>query len=273
MPELPEVETVRRGLAQSITGRRIESVDVRQPRLRYVIPASFASQVVDQTVHHITRRAKYLLVQLDDGTLIWHLGMSGSIWVQQSDYQPIKHDHLLFFFDKNLTVRYHDPRRFGLIDYCPNHTALSDHRLLHHLGPEPLSDDFSTQYLYDAIATRSVPIKTLLMNNSIVVGVGNIYACESLFQAGINPTRRSNTLTKKECSALIRSIVTTLSQAIAAGGSTLRDFVNSEGQPGYFQQQLFVYGRQNTNCRVCNTPLIHLRISNRSTVYCPQCQS
>ena len=273
MPELPEVETVRRGLAQSITGRQIERVIVRQPKLRYVIPTSFASQVANQRVHHITRRAKYLLIQLDHGTLIWHLGMSGSIWIQQSDYQPIKHDHLLFFFDNNLAVRYHDPRRFGFIDYCPNDTSISDHRLLCRLGPEPLSDDFSAQYLYEAITTRSVPIKTLLMNNSIVVGVGNIYACESLFHAGINPTRPSNSLTIKECSTLVDSITTILLQAIAAGGSTLRDFVNSEGQPGYFQQQLFVYGRQKAECRVCNTPLTHLRISNRSTVYCPQCQS
>lgn len=269
MPELPEVETVKRGLAESITGLVIKRVEVLQAQLRFPIPDTFADCVTGQTVRCLSRRGKYLLCQLDDGYLLCHLGMSGSVWVHGHDYQRVKHDHVLVHFHGDRLLRYHDPRRFGMLDFCRNPES---HRLLQHLGPEPLGDAFSSDYLYQSTRRRKSAIKTHVMNSRVVVGVGNIYAGESLFHAGIHPATPAAQLTEKDCDRLVSAIVMVLSRAIEAGGSSIRDFVSSDGKPGYFQQELYVYGRDGQACRRCESILQLTRLNNRSSVYCPSCQ-
>jgi len=271
MPELPEVETTRRGIAPHIEKHTITAVTVRNFSLRWPIPSDIETLLLSQTVHRIDRRAKYLLLQCDTGTLIIHLGMSGHLQVTDDASVVAKHDHVDITFNNGLTLRYNDPRRFGAVLW----TELEDlslHPLLTHLAPEPLSDDFDTDYLVKLIAGRRTPIKTFIMNASFVVGVGNIYANEALFLAAIHPKTQTGSLSRKQVNQLVKIIKQVLEKAIEAGGTTLKDFRNSEGKPGYFAQQLNVYGREAEPCSQCGELILHYKEAQRATFYCPQCQ-
>ncbi|EAT16294.1 bifunctional DNA-formamidopyrimidine glycosylase/DNA-(apurinic or apyrimidinic site) lyase [Desulfuromonas acetoxidans] len=269
MPELPEVETVCAGLHDLVVGQQIVDVRVYESRLRYPVPMELADVLSGETVVSLRRRAKYLLMDIGPQVVILHLGMSGSLrWV--SDGQtPQKHDHVDIVFSGGC-LRFHDPRRFGLIVLAP--PPVEQHRLLAHLGPEPLSDDFDGQWLFEKSRGRRIAIKSLLMENRVVVGVGNIYANESLFLSGMAPKKTSGELTDQQCVILVDKIKKVLAEAIKAGGTTLQDFVNGHGQPGYFQQKLYVYGRDEQPCLICGTMIERCRIGQRSTFYCPECQ-
>lgn len=271
MPELPEVETTRRGLEPHLTGRRIAAVVVRHSGLRHPVPEDLATRLPDQRIHAVTRRGKYLLLACDRGWLILHLGMSGSLRLLPAATPPEKHDHFDLVLDNDTCLRLRDPRRFGAVLWTE--TDAQRHPLLANLGVEPLTPDFNGETLYQALRARSVAIKQALMNGSLVVGVGNIYANEALFRAGIDPRAPARRLSKARCEKLATAIKETLELAIAAGGSSLRDFVDSAGQPGYFQQQYQVYGRTGEPCRRCGAPIRHLRQGQRSTFYCPRCQT
>jgi formamidopyrimidine-DNA glycosylase len=270
MPELPEVETVRRGLESALRGKRLHACTVYEPRLRWPIPTAQKAQLEGCVLQTIDRRSKYLLFRFDRGTLLAHLGMTGSFWVY-SDGAPARklHDHVEWTFDDGTLVRYNDPRRFGSMHWL----GTRSHALLDVLGPEPLSDAFSGQTLLNAFRTRSAPIKAALMDNKVVVGVGNIYANEALFRAGIHPNRAANRVSLSRCESLAFVVKAVLLEAIAAGGSTLRDFVNSAGEPGAFQLNYFAYGRAGEPCRRCATGTIRMmRHSGRATYYCAKCQ-
>lgn len=269
MPELPEVETTRRGVQPFLTGQIVRDVIVREGRLRWGVPPHLADTLRGLRVERVERRAKYLLIGFETGTLIIHLGMSGSLRIVEHDLPAQKHDHIDFVLQAR-TLRYRDPRRFGAVLWHIGPIEL--HPLLRALGPEPLGDDFSGEVLFRATRAKRTAIKLLLMNNSVVVGVGNIYANEALFAAGIHPARQAGALGRAECEALAHAIRDILERAIAAGGSTLRDFVDAEGKPGYFQQTYHVYGRSDTPCDRCGTPICHMRQGQRSTFYCPNCQ-
>lgn len=268
MPELPEVETTRRGITPHLDQQTLTQVMVRQAKLRYPVPVELISSLVGQTLASIKRRAKYLLLNFNQHTLIIHLGMSGSLRILDSNTEWRKHDHWQLDFG-SVALRYHDPRRFGFLIASED---VAHYALIAKLGPEPLSHRFTPDYLQAQLAKRKSPIKTCLMNNEIVVGIGNIYACESLFLAGIHPQTPSNQVTVTQISKLHAHIQATLTRAIEQGGSTLRDFVNPDGQPGYFAQTLFVYGRAEDGCNHCQTPIENLRIGQRSSYFCPQCQ-
>ena len=270
MPELPEVETTCRGIAQAVTGQHIVSVVVRQPRLRWTLPGNFATQLTGLRIQAVRRRAKYLILELKSGALIVHLGMSGSLRVLPSSTPPLKHDHVDIVLDSGLCLRFNDPRRFGSMHFTTD--IPESHPLLRRLAPEPLGDDFHAQYLGAKARGRKVAIKQLVMNGNLVVGVGNIYASESLFRAGIRPGRRAGRVRPEELVRLVKSIKTVLAAAIRSGGTTLRDYVNSDGMPGYFRQKLYVYERSGLPCRKCKTPIKQLAQGQRSTYYCPKCQ-
>jgi formamidopyrimidine-DNA glycosylase len=270
MPELPEVETTRRGIAQSVTGRRITAVIVREPRLRWRLPGSFAAQVAGQRIRDVRRRAKYLLLDLERGTLIVHLGMSGSLRILSTEIATLKHDHVDFVLESSQSVRFNDPRRFGSMHYTTDDP--SRHVLLNKLAPEPLGDDFDADYLIAKARDRKVAIKQFIMNGNLVVGVGNIYASEALFRARIKPTRAAGRVKREELKRLVKAIKAVLNAALRSGGTTLRDYVNANGTPGYFKQKLFVYERAGEPCRVCKTPIKQARNGQRSTYYCPTCQ-
>lgn len=272
MPELPEVETTRRGLLSAVKGRHIESVELRRADLRMPFPRRLAAKLAGATILDVRRRAKYLLLDLSTrDILLVHLGMSGSFSVLHSDeHTPRTHDHELFELDNGTRMVFHDPRRFGVIDLLPK-TAETTHKLLAHLGPEPLSDAFSETYLKTALSKRSGPIKTALMDQKLVVGVGNIYASESLFKARIHPAEIAAKSAKK-AAAIIPSVRTTLEAAIASGGSTLRDYVGANGSGGYFQHEFLVYERDGKPCFVCGTTIQHLVQAGRSSYFCPRCQ-
>lgn len=268
MPELPEVETTRRGILPHLTKRTLSAVEIRQTKLRYPIVQGAIEALIGEPLIAVNRRAKYLLLHFAHQSLIIHLGMSGSLRLVSPDSEWRKHDHWqLTFGDKAL--RYHDPRRFGflLVSATP-HT----HSLLAKLGVEPLSHDFNAHYLFDFCQRRTGSIKALLMNQHIVVGIGNIYACEALFQARIHPQYPAKRLTLAQVEPLKQAIVDQLSRAIRLGGSTLKDFVNPDGNPGYFAQTLAVYGREGKPCPHCQTPIENLKITGRSSFYCPKCQ-
>ncbi len=273
MPELPEVETVCRGLEQSILGKTIEQVEVMRPDLRIPFPDNLAESLHDQAITTITRRSKYILMTLSNQlVLIMHLGMSGKILIREDEPETIhKHDHLLIRFSDDSWLIFHDPRRFGLVTLA-NAVNINEHPLLAHLGPEPLSNDFTVDYLYSQLKQKHTPIKHAIMDASLVVGVGNIYASESLFRAGVRPTRACNKVTKPEVVKLVASIREVLQEAIASGGSTLRDYVRSDGDLGYFQHRFNVYGRADKPCLVCTTPIKQIKQQNRSSFYCPNCQ-
>ncbi|MCP4635863.1 MAG: bifunctional DNA-formamidopyrimidine glycosylase/DNA-(apurinic or apyrimidinic site) lyase [Methyloversatilis sp.] len=269
MPELPEVEVTRRGIAAPLTGLTVSAVTVREPRLRWPVPAGLSTSLPGQTLRDIERRAKYLLLRFDRGTLILHLGMSGSLRVLDPAVPAEKHDHLDIVFGDRL-LRLRDPRRFGAALW---HEGPDDnHALLAGLGPEPLGADFTAAGLQAALARRGCAIKLAIMDSAVVVGVGNIYASESLFRARIRPGTAARRLTGPQCARLRDEIRATLNDALAAGGSTLRDFLHADGEPGYFQQSYFVYGRDGQPCRVCGTAIRLRRMGARSTFFCPACQ-
>jgi formamidopyrimidine-DNA glycosylase len=269
MPELPEVEITRRGIEPFVIGKTITAMEVRNPHLRWRVPRNMARRIVGQTVRRLLRRGKYLLFEFAEGWLIVHLGMSGSLRVVDPESSPRKHDHVdLVFGTKALRLR--DPRRFGAVLWQDGDIA--GHPLLAALGVEPLGEEFSAEFLYRATRGRQAGIKALLMNAHIVVGIGNIYANESLFRARIHPRTRAGRLTRTRCARLVAAVRDTLQAAIAAGGSSLRDFVHSDGASGYFQQQYGVYGRAGLACRVCGAVIKIARLGQRSSFYCPRCQ-
>jgi formamidopyrimidine-DNA glycosylase len=250
--------------------RRVVETIVRERRLRWPIVASFEAAIRGKTVRSIDRRAKYILIRFDTGTLILHLGMSGSLRLVKQDTPPKAHDHWDIRVDSGWILRFHDPRRFGSLHWTESDPAA--HPLLKALAPEPLSDAFDSEYLYRATRKRSVAIKQFIMNSQQVVGVGNIYASEALFRARVSPRRAARRLTRKEAHALARSIKDVLAAAIKIGGTTLRDYVNPDGAPGYFRQKLFVYERAGAACRVCKSPVKQFVQGQRSTYWCSTCQ-
>ncbi len=276
MPELPEVETTRRGIEPHLKNRIIKDIIIRQPNLRWPIPAHIASTYPGQEIIAVNRRGKYLLIQTKNkqtanSTLMFHLGMSGSLRILEQSVLPGKHDHVDILLDNNKLLRFHDPRRFGSLLECPAEQPLS-HRLLARLGPEPLSDEFSGDYLYQHSRNRNLSIKSYIMDSHVVVGLGNIYATETLFESGIHPTRAAGKISRKRYATLVIKAKRIIGNAIQKGGTTLRDFVNATGNPGYFQQQLKVYGREDQPCVLCQTPIRRIKQSQRSSWYCPQCQ-
>jgi formamidopyrimidine-DNA glycosylase len=270
MPELPEVETTRRGLAPHVVGRRIAAVNVYDPRLRWPVPHDLGQRLAGRIVEALDRRSKYLLFRFGGDTLLVHLGMTGSLRAFSRTPPRRTHDHADFVLDDGVTLRYHDPRRFGAILWIAG--PADGHPLLARLGPEPFDPAFDAGYLWCATRRRGAAIKLALMDNHLVVGVGNIYANESLFRAGIRPTTPANRVSKARLARLVDEVRATLADAIAKGGSTLRDYVDSAGEPGYFQLTHFVYGRAGLPCRVCGTTIRTRRQGGRATMYCATCQ-
>ncbi len=268
MPELPEVETTRRGIEPHICGRIICEIIVRQPRLRWPVPAEI-QQLVGAQVTEVRRRGKYLLLETAQGTGLIHLGMSGSLRITECSTAVEKHDHVDMIFSHGKVLRLRDPRRFGAVLWAGCGEL---HPLLSQLGPEPLSDDFSGEYLYEKSLNRRLNVKALIMDAHIVVGVGNIYANEALFAARIDPRRPAGEVMLAEYVSLVAAIKTVLLKALEQGGTTLRDFVREDGQTGYFQINLSVYGRSNEPCLFCGTLLQQIRQAQRSTWFCPHCQ-
>ena len=269
MPELPEVETTRRGLLPHITGRHVRKVVLRRPDLRLPIPPELPKLLHGQEILGITRRAKYLLMDSERGSALWHLGMSGSLRVLPADTPLRAHDHVDVELDSGHVLRFNDPRRFGLLLWQPAGTI---HPLLQSLGPEPLSEDFDGDHLFRLSRGRSAAVKTFLMDQAVVVGVGNIYAAEALFAAGIAPTREAGKVSLDRYRELADAVRTILAHAIERGGTTLRDFISPDGLPGYFEQELQVYGRGGEPCRVCGRRLREERIGQRASVWCSNCQ-
>ncbi|MEE9445181.1 MAG: bifunctional DNA-formamidopyrimidine glycosylase/DNA-(apurinic or apyrimidinic site) lyase [Cocleimonas sp.] len=269
MPELPEVETTRRGILPYIDQQTVEEIIIRQPKLRWPVPAEI-HQMEGQKVESVSRRGKYLLLETAQGTVLIHLGMSGSLRVIDAGVAPDKHDHVDFIFGNGKAIRLHDPRRFGAVLWTTSNPL--KHKLIRSLGPEPLGDDLSGEYLYQRSRGRSVSIKQFIMNGQIVVGVGNIYACESLFRAGISPKRLAGKVSKARYIKLVAVIKDVLAQAIEQGGTTLQDFVQATGKPGYFQQELNVYGRAGEICSSCSSNIKQITQGQRSTFYCGKCQ-
>jgi formamidopyrimidine-DNA glycosylase len=270
MPELPEVETTRRGLAPHVERQKVTAVSIYDHRLRWPVPHDLPRRLVGRVVDRVDRRSKYLLFRFGKDTFIVHLGMTGSLRVYYDPPPKRVHDHVDLAFGNGVVLRYHDPRRFGAMLWSP-HSA-RPHPLLADLGPEPFAPEFNADYLYAATRRRSVAIKLALMDNHLVVGVGNIYANESLFRAGIRPTRPANKVSRERLARLVEAVRATLSEAIAKGGSTLRDYVDSAGNPGYFQLEYYVYGRDGDPCRVCGAAIRSLRQGGRATTFCAYCQ-
>lgn len=273
MPELPEVETTRRGIAPHCENQVITEVIVRDSRLRWPVPDNLAELIEGATITEVDRRAKYLLIRIHranvTGTLIVHLGMSGSLRVITDATEPLRHDHIDLLLQSGVRLRFNDPRRFG----CWLWSETPDsHRLLASLGPEPLAPEFNGHLLYQLSRGKQTPVKSFIMDNRIVVGVGNIYANEALFKAGIHPKRAAGRISLNRYHRLAEAIRETLSAAILMGGTTLRDFVNSDGKPGYFAQSLLVYGRGGQACPECGETLKEIRMNQRTTVYCGRCQ-
>ncbi|MBD3669876.1 MAG: bifunctional DNA-formamidopyrimidine glycosylase/DNA-(apurinic or apyrimidinic site) lyase [Gammaproteobacteria bacterium] len=271
MPELPEVETTRAGIVPHVVGRRVAQVVVRNRNLRWPIPTTLARQLTGQTVNSIRRRGKYLIIDTEAGHALIHLGMSGSLRIVTADEAVKKHDHVDLVLDDGRALRFHDPRRFGCLLWTRKDPL--SHDLLASLGPEPLGVEFSGDYLHQKSRGRRSAVKGFIMDSHIVVGVGNIYASEALFRAGIHPKRAAGRISRQRYQALAHSIVEVLTEAIEQGGTTLRDFVNSEGNPGYFQQTLNVYGRESEACPQCGHAIMNIVLGQRSTYYCAQCQT
>ena len=269
MPELPEVETTLRGVLPHVLNKRISEVIVRDARLRWPVP-EFIQELEGQRINAGTRRAKYLLFTTAKGTLLMHLGMSGSLRIVPTDTPWRKHDHFALTLDSGKQLRLHDPRRFGaalLIEGDP-----AEHKLLRDLGPEPLGDAFTAEDLKKACAGKTAAIKLVIMDAHVVVGVGNIYASEALFMAGIDPRKPAGKVTLPRLKRLVTAIREVLAASIEMGGTTLRDFLNEKGEPGYFQQTLRVYGRKDEPCRVCGSKIRQITQGQRSTFFCPKCQ-
>lgn len=269
MPELPEVETTLRGIEPHLAGREVSRVIVRDARLRWPVPVE-VSRAEGQRFVSLRRRGKYLLLKMQQGGLIIHLGMSGSLRILKNPMPPEKHDHVDIEMADGTCLRFNDPRRFGAFLWVDG--DMESHELLHSLGPEPLAAGFTAKYLYDLSRNRKVPVKNFIMNGHVVVGVGNIYASESLFMAGIHPQRAAGRVSMQRYEGLVAAIRDVLERAIRQGGTTLRDFVNSEGAPGYFAQNLLVYDRAGRDCFQCGAPIRQKVIGQRSSYYCPSCQ-
>ena len=270
MPELPEVETTLRGIAPHIENQIIEQLIVRQPQLRWPVPDQLNKLISGQKIQSIRRRAKYLLFELDTGSIIIHLGMSGSLRILTKVTPPEKHDHIDFVLANGTVMRYHDPRRFGTILW--GEEPVHRHPLLKGLGPEPLLPEFDGNHLYNLSRNRKTAVKSFIMDSHIVTGVGNIYANEALFMAGIHPSRQAGRISLTRYRLLSECIKTVLNIAIEQGGTSLRNFVDATGNPGYFKQHLLVYGRADMPCQGCLTPLTEIRLNNRTTVFCRNCQ-
>lgn len=270
MPELPEVETTRRGIEPHLVGSRVQQLVVRQHQLRWPVPKRLGSYLRNTRITAVQRRAKYLLVTTELGTLIIHLGMSGSLRMVDAAASPGPHDHVDLVICTGERLRYTDPRRFGA--WLWTRAEPTRHPLLKHLGPEPLGDAFDGRYLFRQSRGRKLAVKSMLMDSRIVAGVGNIYANEALFRAGIHPGRRAGRVSERRYQVLAEAVREVLSQAILQGGTTLRDFVGGEGKPGYFRQALQVYAQTGRPCRACATPIREIRTGQRSTFYCPRCQ-
>ena len=267
MPELPEVETTKKGLEQLLTNKTITNVEIRNPNLRWIVDKSIKSKITNQVIRSFSRRGKYILFNLDKGHLMIHLGMSGNINVANIKEPLKRHDHFLLHFNSEV-MRFNDPRRFGSIFYLEN----LSHKLIDHLGVEPLEDSFHKNYLFKNSRNKTQNVKAFIMDSKIVVGVGNIYACESLFLTGISPKTKTNKISKQRYIYLTKNIKKVLTKAIKAGGTTLQDFAKVDGKPGYFSQELAVYGRENENCYNCNGKIRRIVQNQRSTFYCPKCQ-
>ncbi len=271
MPELPEVETTRRGIAPYALGQRVTQVIVRNPHLRQLVSPQLAGALAGHVIHAIDRRGKYLLLRSTPGTVIIHLGMSGNLRVLPASVAAEKHDHVDIVLASGRCLRLRDPRRFGTVVWTDEDPL--QHILLRSLGPEPLDDDFTAFHLYQSSRGRKIPVKQFIMDGHIVTGVGNIYASESLFLAGIHPGSGAGRVSLKRYERLTVAIRQVLNAAIQQGGTTLRDFHDGEGKPGYFQQQLNVYGRAGEPCPTCQRPIAQLRQGQRSTFYCVDCQT
>lgn len=271
MPELPEVETVRRGIAPHLIGQQVVQVVVRQPRLRWLVPEELATALSGQIVQRVERRAKYLLLYTEVGTAIFHLGMTGRLRILSVDTPYAKHDHVDLTLANGRCLRFNDSRRFGALLWTTE--PPEQHPLLQALGPEPLGQAFSGAWLYQRAQGRAIAVKPFIMDNHTVVGVGNIYASESLFASGINPLRPAGQVTLVEYEKLAQTIRDVLGEAIRQGGTTLRDFFGGDGEPGYFKQQLCVYDRYRLPCCACGAPIDRCRLGQRSTYYCPRCQN
>ena len=269
MPELPEVETTRLGIAPYLVGRNVSGLVVRQRRLRWPIPKILIRTLPGQRIESVQRRAKYLLVNTGAGSAVLHLGMSGSLRVLDANTAPGTHDHYDWQLDSGHVLRYTDPRRFGCLLW---QAAGTTHELLAGLGPEPLDAAFDGDHLWRRSRGRSASVKTFVMDQAIVVGVGNIYAAEALFAAGIHPRRKAGAVSRERYHRLVEAIRRILEHAIRRGGTTLRDFISPDGVPGYFEQELFVYGRAGQPCRNCGTPIRAITLGQRSTFYCARCQ-
>jgi len=269
MPELPEVETSRRGIAPWIEGQRVDDVIIRDARLRWPVRADVRRGLKGNIVRSVRRRAKYLLFDTDNGAAMLHLGMSGSVRIVAADEPAMRHDHVDIRLESGKALRFRDPRRFGSLLWAKQPSA---HKLIRDLGPEPLSDTFDGACLHERASGRRVSVKPFIMNANIVVGVGNIYASEALFGAGIHPLRAAGRVSKQRYDSLAHEIKRVLQRAIAAGGTTLRDFHGSSGEAGYFKQELDVYDRQGLPCKRCDRPLTMKVIAQRASYYCTQCQ-
>jgi len=269
MPELPEVETTLRGIEPHLLNQRVTRVVVRDPRLRWPVPKE-VKKAEGQRFVSLERRGKYLLLKLQQGGLILHLGMSGSLRILQQPMAPQKHDHVDVELENGVCLRFNDPRRFGAFLWVDG--DMQAHELLRDLGPEPLSADFTADYIYQRSRGRQLAIKNFIMNGHIVVGVGNIYASEALFMAGIHPQRAAGRVSRQRYEGLVAAIRDVLERSIRRGGTTLRDFVNSEGAPGYFAQELLVYDRAGSDCFQCGSAIKQKVIGQRSSYYCPACQ-
>lgn len=269
MPELPEVETTCRGIAPHVTGQKIRLIELRETRLRWPVSPEI-EDLVGSRIKSVSRRAKYLLLGFDSGTLLIHLGMSGSLRVIDPAADLRKHDHVLISLENGMQLRFHDPRRFGCMLWTDENSE--DHELIKKLGPEPLSDDFNVEYLAATLASRKTTIKQAIMDGKVVVGVGNIYACEALYKSGIYPGRIASEVKRPRLKKLVDEIKAVLSFAIEEGGTTLKDFLREDGTAGYFKQKLNVYDREGKVCRSCEGLIEKVVLGQRSTFYCPKCQ-
>jgi formamidopyrimidine-DNA glycosylase len=270
MPELPEVEITRRGLLP-LLNQSVKIVVIRNASMRWPIPSHLPETLINQKLLSLSRRAKYILATFENGTLLLHLGMSGRISLLDRNYPPEKHDHFDIAFNDGRVLRLRDPRRFGAVLWAG--LEASNHALLSTLGPEPLENDFNAKYLHNELKSRSAAIKVAIMDSHLVVGVGNIYASESLFRARIHPETPAKNLTLKQCEKLVSEIKDTLNAALEAGGSSISDFFGADGNPGYFQQEYFAYGRTDEPCKVCSKPIKNIRLGQRSTFFCGHCQA
>ena len=272
MPELPEVETTKKGIQPYLANTTITGVIIRQFSLRWPIANDLADVLTNQIINRVSRRAKYLLIEFDKGTLMIHLGMSGSLRILDKLEQGIlgKHDHIDIELSNGYILRYNDPRRFGSVLWTSD--PISQHKLIAHLGPEPLLKEFNAEYLQRQAQLKRCSVKTLIMNGKVVVGVGNIYANESLFLANIHPRISAQSMSISQSVKLTEQIKSVLGRAIKSGGTTLKDFTNSDGKPGYFAQHLNIYGRKGEDCFICKSRIQHYKESQRATYYCPLCQ-